>query len=101
MSDRVAVMSHGGIEQLDTPRAIYDRPLAELVADFIGDMNFLEDKRSGKRRGRYAMIPGGCRRARRGNPAGDVIVRVGIHPERIIIDAGGDTGTPTAPAARC
>src|SRR6266704_1160129 len=41
MSDRVAVMSHGVIEQLDEPRAIYDRPLTAFVADFIGDMNFL------------------------------------------------------------
>src|SRR5580692_2045904 len=41
MSDRVAVMSNGAIEQLDEPRAIYDRPLTPFVADFIGDMNFL------------------------------------------------------------
>src|SRR6266487_6805986 len=41
MSDRVAVMSNGVIEQLDEPRAIYDRPLTPFVADFIGDMNFL------------------------------------------------------------
>src|SRR3989440_498047 len=37
MSDRVAVMSNGVIEQLDEPRAIYDRPLTPFVADFIGD----------------------------------------------------------------
>ena len=42
MSDRVAVMSNGVIEQLDEPRAIYDRPLTPFVADFIGDMNFLD-----------------------------------------------------------
>ncbi len=41
MSDRVAVMSNGVIEQIDEPRAIYDRPLTPFVADFIGDMNFL------------------------------------------------------------
>ena len=41
MSDRVAVMSNGIIEQIDEPRAIYDRPLTPFVADFIGDMNFL------------------------------------------------------------
>ena len=42
MSDRVAVMSNGLIEQLDEPRAIYDRPLTPFVADFIGDMNFID-----------------------------------------------------------
>src|SRR5262245_11785854 len=44
MSDRVAVMSNGQIEQLDEPRAIYDRPLTPFVADFIGDMNFLDGR---------------------------------------------------------
>jgi ABC-type Fe3+/spermidine/putrescine transport system ATPase subunit len=32
MSDRVAVMSNGVIEQIDEPRAIYDRPLTPFVA---------------------------------------------------------------------
>src|SRR4029078_4461819 len=41
MSDRIAVMSDGVIEQLDTPAAIYDRPVTAFVADFIGEMNFL------------------------------------------------------------
>ena len=42
MSDRVAVMSSGHIEQLDEPRAIYDRPLTPFVAEFIGEMNFFD-----------------------------------------------------------
>ena len=42
MSDRIAVMSNGVIEQLDTPSEIYDRPLTAFVADFIGEMNFLD-----------------------------------------------------------
>jgi spermidine/putrescine transport system ATP-binding protein len=42
MSDRIAVMSHGRIEQLDRPQEIYDRPATAFVAGFIGDMNFLE-----------------------------------------------------------
>src|SRR3954465_13608321 len=42
MSDRVAVMSNGVIEQLDTPAEIYDRPRTAFVADFIGEMNFLD-----------------------------------------------------------
>jgi ABC-type Fe3+/spermidine/putrescine transport system ATPase subunit len=41
MSDRVAVMSHGRIEQLGPPRQIYDQPATEFVARFIGDTNFL------------------------------------------------------------
>ena len=42
MSDRIAVMSGGRIEQLDRPLVIYDRPASAFVAGFIGDMNFLE-----------------------------------------------------------
>lgn len=41
MSDRVAVMNGGRIEQLGAPREIYDRPANEWIAGFIGDTNFL------------------------------------------------------------
>ena len=43
LGDRIAVMSHGVIEQLGTPREIYDRPTSVFVADFIGSppMNLL------------------------------------------------------------
>jgi ABC-type Fe3+/spermidine/putrescine transport system ATPase subunit len=41
MSDRVAVMNKGKIEQLAAPQEIYDRPATEFVARFIGDTNFI------------------------------------------------------------
>jgi spermidine/putrescine ABC transporter ATP-binding subunit len=41
MSDRVAVMNHGVIEQLSSPRELYDRPASIFVADFVGDTNLL------------------------------------------------------------
>jgi ABC-type Fe3+/spermidine/putrescine transport system ATPase subunit len=41
MSDRVAVMNRGRIEQIDTPRRIYDAPATPFVAEFIGDTNFI------------------------------------------------------------
>jgi ABC-type Fe3+/spermidine/putrescine transport system ATPase subunit len=41
MSDRVAVMNHGRIEQLGPPREIYDNPASRFVADFIGETNFI------------------------------------------------------------
>ncbi|HLE98612.1 MAG TPA: ABC transporter ATP-binding protein [Gaiellaceae bacterium] len=41
MSDRVAVMNAGRIEQLGSPREIYDQPGTEFVAGFIGDTNFV------------------------------------------------------------
>ena len=42
MSDRVAVMSAGELQQLGGPREIYERPRNMFVADFIGDTNLLE-----------------------------------------------------------
>jgi ABC-type Fe3+/spermidine/putrescine transport system ATPase subunit len=42
LSDRVAVMNLGRIEQLDTPEGIYARPKTRFVADFIGSTGFLE-----------------------------------------------------------
>jgi len=44
MSDRIAVMRDGRIEQTGTPREIYDRPLTEFVARFIGRCNVVEGK---------------------------------------------------------
>jgi spermidine/putrescine ABC transporter ATP-binding subunit len=41
MSDRVAVMNKGRIEQLDDPQRIYDAPATTFVAEFVGDMNSL------------------------------------------------------------
>ncbi|MFN7223016.1 MAG: ABC transporter ATP-binding protein [Paracoccaceae bacterium] len=41
MSDRIAVMSAGKIQQIGTPRDIYTRPVNRFVADFIGESNFL------------------------------------------------------------
>lgn len=42
MSDRIAVMNAGRIEQYSTPEALYARPETEFVATFIGSMNRLE-----------------------------------------------------------
>ncbi len=41
MSDRIAVIAGGRIMQLDTPRAIYERPINRFVAEFIGESSFL------------------------------------------------------------
>lgn len=52
MSDRIAVMDHGVIQQVGTPTEIYDRPSTRFVASFIGDCNLfdcqiLEQERDG------------------------------------------------------
>lgn len=47
ISDKVAVMNQGVIEQFDTPENIYQRPNTEFVARFIGFENFLTLKKEG------------------------------------------------------
>ena len=44
MSDKVAVMFDGEVEQVDSPRELYERPASQRVASFIGDMNFINEK---------------------------------------------------------
>jgi spermidine/putrescine ABC transporter ATP-binding subunit len=41
LSDRIAVLSHGRIEQIGTPDDIYERPATAFVAEFIGSSNML------------------------------------------------------------
>ena len=53
MSDRVAVMNDGQIEQLAPPQDVYDRPATDFVAEFIGDTNFVRgERRAGRRQAR-------------------------------------------------
>jgi spermidine/putrescine transport system ATP-binding protein len=42
MSDRIAVMNAGALEQVGTPREIYTRPRTRFVANFLGAMNWID-----------------------------------------------------------
>ncbi len=52
MSDRIAVMNAGKVEQVGAPSEIYDRPRTRFVADFIGEINMFEGAWNG---GRFVM----------------------------------------------
>ena len=43
MADRIIVMNNAGVEQIGTPREIYDHPATPFVANFIGTMNFYQN----------------------------------------------------------
>jgi spermidine/putrescine transport system ATP-binding protein len=96
MSDRIAVMSRGRIQQLGSPLDIYERPVNRFVADFIGDTNFVEAEVA---RGEGEFVH--CRVADgldflahpTGNPAPGAKVTLAIRPEKILLRAGGATGT--------
>ncbi len=47
MSDRLAVMRHGKIEQIGGPEDVYESPATEFVAGFLGASNMLSGKISG------------------------------------------------------
>jgi spermidine/putrescine ABC transporter ATP-binding subunit len=84
MSDRVAVMSNGHIEQLDEPREIYDRPLTPFVASFIGEMNFFTGGVTTGSDGTFTVQTAGglVLRGRGPAPQGDEVT-VGIRSERM------------------
>lgn len=42
MADKIIVMNHSVVEQVGTPREIYEKPASGFVAGFIGTMNFFE-----------------------------------------------------------
>lgn len=42
MADRIVVMNQGEVEQIGTPMEVYRSPLTPFVADFVGEMNFLD-----------------------------------------------------------
>jgi len=44
MSDRIAIMRNGRIEQIGTPADIYERPRTRYIAEFMGSSNFLRGK---------------------------------------------------------
>ena len=64
LSDRIAVFNKGYIEQIGTPNEIYNHSATEFVANFIGDINKLEDGIVRRRRiiSGWSASPSGWRR---------------------------------------
>ena len=61
MGDRIVVMKDGFIQQVDTPQNLYDYPINEFVAGFMGSpqMNFI-DAKLGKNGNDYTLTFGAC-----------------------------------------
>jgi ABC-type Fe3+/spermidine/putrescine transport system ATPase subunit len=57
LSDRIAVMRAGCIEQVGTPEEIYHRPRSRFVAEFIGQANFLPATKGALLRGNLDRLP--------------------------------------------
>lgn len=91
MSDRIAVFNEGRIEQIGSPRDLYESPSTKFVADFIGETNFLNGKledvngEMGKIRGLSGKISAGL-----SNGQAAVLA---IRPERVRLAKGSSNDT--------
>jgi spermidine/putrescine transport system ATP-binding protein len=89
MSDRIAVMRSGRIEQLGPPEDLYERPTTEFVAGFLGVSNLLDGRVTGRDNGMMEVtLPDGTRlRAPSEGMGGARDVRIGIRPEKLKVIA--------------
>ena len=86
VSDRIAVMNAGVIEQLGTAEDIYERPASRFVADFVGQINLLPGTVVGEE-GNWVVVDAAGTRVRapkQDSVHKDTRVSVGIRPERLI-----------------
>ncbi len=94
MSDRIAVMFSGQIEQVAAPQEIYQRPRSRKVADFLGGMNFVEAKLTGQSENKLTLETPVFGTIQTMKPDGFSVrgsrVLTGIRPERLRVLWEGD-----------
>jgi spermidine/putrescine ABC transporter ATP-binding subunit len=93
LSDRVAVMRNGAIEQVGAPREIYDRPVNEFVAGFLGASNFLDGTVISLDAG-IANVETACGRVSVATALAKIgaKVRLAVRPERVRMNASDGEG---------
>jgi spermidine/putrescine ABC transporter ATP-binding subunit len=99
LSDRIAVLSHGRIEQIGTPSEIYERPASAFVAEFIGSSNMLRARIVEQVAGGTIVITeAGLRLCCSGEPNGKLNdsadVSVLLRPECVHVAAPDGTAMP-------
>jgi spermidine/putrescine transport system ATP-binding protein len=105
MSDRIAVMSRGRIEQVGTPEQIYGSPATAFVASFVGESNKLRGRVAERHEGLVAIDGPAGRVWARGDLAphglapGDPAI-VFVRPERMRPDRNGGNAIPCKPLRR-
>jgi ABC-type Fe3+/spermidine/putrescine transport system ATPase subunit len=94
MSDRIAVMRAGRIEQVGAPRQIYHAPTTEFVASFVGITNVLAGTVH-QRQGAEAdvLVGGSLVRARTVRPVGTPVT-LSLRPEALRVLRPGETAPP-------
>jgi putative spermidine/putrescine transport system ATP-binding protein/mannopine transport system ATP-binding protein len=98
LSDRIAVMRDGLIDQFDTPQELFERPRTPFVADFLGAANFLPGRLEDQS-AEHTLVrldTGGLITARSQAVPGGARVRAAVQPGRLALCPPGDgfcTGT--------
>jgi spermidine/putrescine ABC transporter ATP-binding subunit len=100
LSDRIAVLSQGSIEQVGTPQEIYARPASRFVAEFIGSSNLLDAKTSSSSTGSGTELTTASGLRLMAAAATKPVVRVTalVRPERVRILQTGGAGANLFPA---
>ena len=99
MADRLAVMSEGRVEQVGTPREVYEEPASAYVADFLGVSNLLDAEALGEASdGRCKVRIGDLEMlASHGHTASRGSIKVVVRPERVRVEAPRKTGENRLP----
>jgi spermidine/putrescine transport system ATP-binding protein len=99
MSDRLAVMSNGRVEQIGTPSDVYEEPTTAYVADFLGVSNLMEAEAEGLNADRHAKVKLGEFELAAGQGDTDALgtVKIVIRPERVRLEESGATGQNRVP----
>ena len=93
MSDRIAVMANGQVEQIGTPKDVYEESATVFVADFLGVSNLMDGEVTGRDGTALRVRVGEVElRAERGEVATTGPAKVVIRPERIELEAYGENG---------
>jgi spermidine/putrescine transport system ATP-binding protein len=94
MSDRLAVMSHGNIEQIGSPVEVYEEPSTAYVADFLGVSNLMSATGDGGGRVRLGDFQ---LTAAAGDIDAQGRIRVVVRPERVHLEEHGTSGDNRIP----
>lgn len=91
ISDKIAVINHGAIQQIGRPKELYHRPANEFVATFIGRTNMIPAKLTHSQGAAVIVFSDGSRLTYPElNETSDQDIRVSIRPEEFIRSDEGD-----------
>jgi putrescine transport system ATP-binding protein len=98
VASRIGVMDAGRLEQVATPRELYEAPNSRWIAEFVGDVNLFEGQigsREGSRLAISTQDAGTIMATEPRQPLTKITVAVAIRPEKIKLSRRGPTSDPS------